>query len=82
MIELRQFSRTEEIQIPDWAVPLGASPTFCCSHGALSPCGWIAREAPRHSEAATRFSERILAACSADGHNHLPRLPGEPVFES
>ena len=25
MIELRQFSRTEEIQIPDWAIPLGAS---------------------------------------------------------
>jgi D-amino-acid oxidase len=24
MIELRQFSRTEEIQIPDWAIPLGA----------------------------------------------------------
>lgn len=25
MIELRQFSRTREIQIPDWAIPLGAS---------------------------------------------------------
>src|SRR5436190_7531603 len=25
MIELRQFSRTEEIQIPDWAISLGAS---------------------------------------------------------
>ena len=24
MIELRQFSRTEEIHIPDWAIPLGA----------------------------------------------------------
>ncbi|HJW38333.1 MAG TPA: FAD-dependent oxidoreductase [Candidatus Udaeobacter sp.] len=24
MIELRQFSRTREIQIPDWAIPLGA----------------------------------------------------------
>jgi D-amino-acid oxidase len=24
MIELRQFSRAEEIQIPDWAIPLGA----------------------------------------------------------
>jgi D-amino-acid oxidase len=24
MIELRQFSRTSEIQIPDWAIPLGA----------------------------------------------------------
>jgi D-amino-acid oxidase len=26
IIELRQFSRTGEIQIPDWAIPLGASP--------------------------------------------------------
>ena len=25
MIELRQFSRTNEIKIPDWAIPLGAS---------------------------------------------------------
>ena len=25
MIELRQFSRTSEIEIPDWAIPLGAS---------------------------------------------------------
>src|SRR5438874_8079402 len=25
MIELRQFSRTGEIEIPDWAIPLGAS---------------------------------------------------------
>src|SRR6266404_671347 len=25
MIDLRQFSRTGEIQIPDWAIPLGAS---------------------------------------------------------
>src|SRR5215470_17178132 len=24
LIELRQFSRTREIQIPDWAIPLGA----------------------------------------------------------
>src|SRR5438046_5208917 len=24
MIELRQFSRTEKIHIPDWAIPLGA----------------------------------------------------------
>jgi D-amino-acid oxidase len=26
IIEVRQFSRTGEIQIPDWAIPLGASP--------------------------------------------------------
>jgi D-amino-acid oxidase len=28
MIELRQFSRTGEIQIPDWAIPLGAQPAI------------------------------------------------------
>jgi D-amino-acid oxidase len=39
MIELRQFSRTEEIQIPDWAVPLGArrlsavATALCCRAG-------------------------------------------------
>src|ERR1044071_2840816 len=26
MIELRQFSRTGQIQIPDWAIPLSARP--------------------------------------------------------
>ena len=26
IIELRQFSRTREIQVPDWAIPLGAQP--------------------------------------------------------
>ena len=29
MIDLRQFSRTREIQIPDWAIPLGARPLPC-----------------------------------------------------
>ncbi len=33
MIELRQFSRTGEIQIPDWAIPLGAQ---AVTHN--SPC--------------------------------------------
>ena len=28
MIELRQFSRSGEIQIPDWAIPLGAEPVI------------------------------------------------------
>ncbi len=33
MIELRQFSRTGEIQIPDWAIPLGAQ---AVTHNSLS----------------------------------------------
>jgi D-amino-acid oxidase len=28
IIELRQFSRTREIQVPDWAIPLGAQPVI------------------------------------------------------
>jgi D-amino-acid oxidase len=31
MIELRQFSRTGELQIPDWAIPLGARPLVMSS---------------------------------------------------
>ena len=42
MIELHQLSRMGEIQIPDWAVPLGLVQTFCCRHGAVSPRRWIA----------------------------------------
>ena len=82
MIELHQLSRMGEIQIPDWAVPLGARRLSAFRHGAVSPRRWIVWEAPRHSEAATRFSERILAGCSADGPDHLPRLSGKPIFES
>src|SRR5215467_3783803 len=33
MIELRQFSRTGEIQIPDWALALGAHPIPVMSSG-------------------------------------------------
>ena len=43
MIELRQFSRTKEIEIPDWAIPLGAqsvipsSPPVTSSEVKTSP---------------------------------------------
>jgi D-amino-acid oxidase len=33
VIELRQFSRTNEIQIPDWALPLGAQPLSSVATG-------------------------------------------------
>jgi D-amino-acid oxidase len=62
MIELYQFSRTEEIQIPDWAIPLGArtvvpSPstsfrTSAVEHGAT----WTGRPAPER-----KGSERITS---------------------
>ena len=35
MIELRQFSRAGEIQIPDWAIPLGASPVIARSQSVI-----------------------------------------------
>ncbi|MGA7274445.1 MAG: FAD-dependent oxidoreductase [Candidatus Udaeobacter sp.] len=35
MIELRQFSRSGEIQIPDWAVPLGAQPVIANSPSVI-----------------------------------------------
>jgi D-amino-acid oxidase len=62
MIELYQFSRTEEIQIPDWAIPLGArtvvpSPstsfrTSSVEHGAT----WTGRPASER-----KGSERITS---------------------
>src|SRR5438046_2016590 len=39
MIELRQFSRTKEIQIPDWAIRLGAHPLSVMSSGVETSRG-------------------------------------------
>src|SRR6266487_5140737 len=36
IIELRQFSRTREIQIPDWAIPLGAQSIIPSSPSVMS----------------------------------------------
>src|SRR6266487_2781946 len=36
IIELRQFSRTGEIQIPDWAIPLGAQAVIESSPSVMS----------------------------------------------
>src|SRR5213083_2014959 len=36
IIELRQFSRSSEIQIPDWAIPLGAQSVIPSSPSAMS----------------------------------------------
>ena len=35
IIELRQFSRTREIQAPDWAIPLGARPVIASERGSF-----------------------------------------------
>ena len=37
IIESRQFLRTGEIEIPDWAIPLGAQSPFFCSNRACGP---------------------------------------------
>src|SRR5207247_10186907 len=39
MIELRQFSRTRAIQIPDWAIRLGAHPLSVMSSGVETSRG-------------------------------------------
>ena len=36
IIELRQFSRSQETQIPDWAIPLGAEPVIPSSPSVVS----------------------------------------------
>src|SRR5713101_6482209 len=57
MIELRQFSRTEEIHIPDWAIPLGAQsviPSEVENGGAREAATWTGRP-----EAERKGSERI-----------------------
>jgi D-amino-acid oxidase len=66
MIELRQFSRAEEIRIPDWAIPLGAREVVPSSPSAMStdvgdaaagePAPWMAKP-----EAEGMASEQITS---------------------
>jgi D-amino-acid oxidase len=59
MIELRQFSRTREIQIPDWAIPLGAQtviPSEVENGAAGEAATWTGRP-----EAERTGSERITS---------------------
>ena len=86
MIELYQFSRTEEIQIPDWAIPLGARTVVpslrlrsgqgrsSSGHGAT----WrrpALSEGKRANHLSQDIQEWLLAARSADGHDDLSGLP-------
>ena len=76
IIESRQFLRTGEIEIPDWAIPLGrCSRAFTGAMRALSerdPCGKPDFE-PR--AAIRSLCKRFLAARPSDGHHDLSRLP-------
>ena len=67
MIESHQFLRTGEIQIPDWAIPLGAQPFFCSNRP-------VAGSGPRTARW-LQLQKRFLAARPPHGHHHLSRLP-------
>jgi D-amino-acid oxidase len=61
IIESRQFLRAGEIEIPDWAIPLGASvsPTKVGSGAAGEAATWTGRP-----EAERTGSERIKSRCN------------------
>jgi D-amino-acid oxidase len=69
MIELRQFSRTEEIRIPDWAIPLGARRLSSCvmsseveNGAAADTATWMGRPKAERSG-----SERIKSLAFKSG---------------
>src|SRR5437773_4711816 len=74
IIELHQFSRTGEIQIPDWAIPLGASliPGEIENGAAGEAATWTGRP-----EAERTGSERIKSRCA--GFKLSPRDPSTPL---
>ena len=69
IIESRQFLRTGEIEIPEWAIPLGAHSLVICSNRA---CGPIRDRAQRRW---LQLQKRFLTSRPADGHYDLSRLP-------
>jgi D-amino-acid oxidase len=58
MIELRQLSRIGEIQIPDWAVPLGARviPSEVENGSAAEPATWTGSEGIKSREFTSGFA--------------------------
>lgn len=70
MIELRQFSRTEQIQIPKWAIPLGARrlSSSVMSSGDKNGVAGEAATSTGRPEAERTGSERIIS---------LDRMPAE-----
>ena len=71
IIESRQFLRTGEIEIPDWAIPLGRSLVICERNRTAAD--W--QEDAQARSRATELQERFLTARPADGHDDLSRLP-------
>jgi D-amino-acid oxidase len=56
MIELRQFSRNKEIQIPDWAIPLGAQAVIPSSPSVIPSEVACHAVAERRREESSEFS--------------------------
>jgi glycine/D-amino acid oxidase-like deaminating enzyme len=73
IIETRQFLRTGEIEIPDWAIPLGASviPSEVANGAAGEAATWTGRP-----EAERTGSERIKSRSA--GFKVSPRDPSTP----
>jgi len=73
MIELRQFSRTGEIQIPDWAIPLGASvtPTVTTFKSGFTLNVPLMDTTIYLEYLANRF---IKAGCGVNANVHLEKL--------
>jgi len=82
MIELRQFSRTEGIQIPDWAIPLGVrrlSSSVMSSEIENGATGEAATWAER-TEAERTGSERIKSREFASGFSITVPLMDTTIF--
>jgi len=73
MIELRQFSRTGELPIPDWAVQLALLSSRACCH--------VERSRDISSYEFFAFQKWFLAARSFDGHHDLSRLPRRALWQ-
>jgi D-amino-acid oxidase len=66
MIELRQFSRTEEIQIPDWAISLGAQSVIASEveNGAAGEAAtWTGRPQAERTGSEQIKSRKIFKSC-------------------
>ncbi len=75
IIETRQFLRTGEIEIPEWAIPLGASviPSEVENGAAGEAATWTGRP-----EAERTGSERIKSRCA--GFKVSPRDSSTPAY--
>ena len=74
MIELHQFSRTKEIQIPDWAIPLGAQPLIPSSPSVIPSAGRAVAQRRREVE-----NGAAGEAATWTGRSEAERTGGERI---